>query len=140
MKSFRRFTLFALVALLLLAPVADVFAQTTAKGAQIHGRYITKGSGTAPTLTSCGTATVSGTDNAGIITHTVGAVSACTVTFNEAFDNAPVCVAQLVDVTTTDQNETSWVREISAAAADFTIHYEASASATNKYAYICIGR
>lgn len=104
-----------------------------------QGQIIANESGSAPTLSACGTATVAGNDTAGIITHTVGA-SACTVTFGNAFTNAPSCVAQLIDDTTTAQNEGSWVREIAVAAADFTVHYEAASSAANKYVYICIGR
>lgn len=139
MTLFRRILTLAIVAVVLLAPVGDAFAQVTGKAPVVKGKFVATGSGTAPTLSACGTATVSGTDTAGVITHTAGA-SACTLTFNEAFDAAPVCLAQLVDSTTTDQNEGSWVREVAFAAADITIHYEAASSAANKYAYICIGR
>lgn len=130
----RRLFALALLAAVLLAPVADVFAQTTAKGQVVNGRFVAKGSGTAPTLSSCGTATVSGTDTAGLITHSAGAAS-CVLTFNEAFDTAPACVA-----TKGVQKADSWVTKVTTTTAAMTVTYEATSGATDTVAYVCIGR
>ena len=52
-------------------------------------------SGTAPTMTSCGTSpSVVGTDNASKITVGSGSVTTCVVTFATAWTNSPACVAQ----------------------------------------------
>jgi hypothetical protein len=67
---------------------------TTANYRDLKTRHI-GASGTAPTLSSCGTSPTLATgasDMAGTINVGSGTVTACTLTFGTAFTNAPTCV------------------------------------------------
>lgn len=56
--------------------------------------------GSAPSVSSCGTGpSVTGNDNVGRVTVGTGVVTSCTLTFNQSWGTAPVCV--LNDETTT---------------------------------------
>lgn len=130
----RQFFALTLAAVLLLASAGEVLAQTTGKAPVVQGRFVATGSGTAPTVASCGTATVAGTDTAGKITHTVGATG-CVLTFNEAYSTAPVCTAaQSTDAFT------GWVRSVATTTTTMTLTYEVESADAATYQYICIGR
>lgn len=131
----RQMLALVLVAVALFGLVDTTLAQTTGKAPKVSGRFVATGSGTAPTLSACGTATVSGTDTAGKITHTVGGTG-CVVTFNEAFTTAPACVAAM----STDVATGGWVRSVATTTADMTITYEVESADNGTYTYVCIGR
>ena len=71
--------------------IASVTGVTTF-GVQYSGHVIS--SGTAPSVSSCGTGTPSvvGTDMAGVITTGTGSPTACTLNFVTPYVNSPVCV------------------------------------------------
>ena len=131
----RQMLALVLVAVALFGAVDTALAQTTGKAPQVKGRFITTGSGTAPTLSSCGTATVSGTDTAGKITHTVGGTG-CIVTFNEAFDTAPACVAAMSTQVATG----GWVQSVATTTTTMALTYEVESADNGTYTYVCIGR
>lgn len=75
--------------------IADSLLTVTSTVLTVPVHVIT--SGTAPTLTSCGTSpTFSGTDTAGTVTPGTGATG-CTFTFGTAYSVKPTCVVQSED-------------------------------------------
>ncbi len=83
--------------------------------------------GATPALSSCGTSpTISGSDNAGLITTGTGA-TACTFTFATAYANPPYC-------TVTDQSGTGDAYSITATAITLTV------GAAHKVNYQCTGQ
>lgn len=75
--------------------------------------------GTAPTVAgSCGTSpSIAGKDSAAIITTGTGSPTSCTITFNVAFTNAPVCTANAQTTTTALRMDTTTSTAIVSAAA-----------------------
>lgn len=73
---------------------AVVFMALMGVAVYAAARQLSKTSGgDAGTPTACGTgATVTGTDQAGVITTGTGVVTSCTVPFSQTYGGAPVCV------------------------------------------------
>ena len=68
-------------------------AFTSAVNMTLSGTAHLRHTGTAPTLSSCGTTpSITGTDLGGKVTIGTGATTSCTVTFAAAFAAAPACV------------------------------------------------
>jgi hypothetical protein len=88
--------------------------------------------GTAPTVAgSCGSSpTIAGKDNAAVVTAGTGSPTSCTVTFNTAFPNAPVCTAN-AQTTTTALNVVTTTTTVIVSAAALT--------ASEKLYIHCIG-
>lgn len=93
---------------------------------------------TAPTVSSCGSATIVGTDTAGIITMS-GSASTCNLVFNAAWSAAPACVVQV-----TNRNVAAfanWKLVSSASGTTQTQITAASAlAAPDVLSYVCMGR
>lgn len=89
--------------------------------------------GPVPAVSSCGTSpSVVGSDNGGTITVGSGIVTACTLTFANAYTNAPACVIS--------DNSTAITGDISAISnSAFTSSFSASLGSGQIY-YICMGR
>jgi len=101
------------------------------KAAEISGHV--EYTGTAPTLSSCGTSpSIVGNDMVGRVTVGTSPSTTCTLTFNAAFTNAPICFAQ--DETT---SVTMRATTISTTAVTFTA--SASMTASDKLSYRCEG-
>lgn len=100
----------------------------TLKGASQHFQF---GGNIAPAITSCGTGSpsITGTDNAGVVTIGTTA-TACTITFHTAFGATPVCV---LNDQTALVNLTSYT--VSTAALVLTM----AANSGNLISYICNG-
>lgn len=110
-------------------------ASTTVYRIDKFGHRIT--GGTAPTVSSCGTSpSVVGNDNAGKITigTSIGVDTSCTVTFNNAWPNAPACIVN---------NETSaltarYVDDATSVSA-MTINVNTAFADSDVISYQCIG-
>lgn len=93
------------------------------------------GTANTPSVAACGTSpSVSGTDNAMLVTVGTGGIAAsCAVSFGSTWaGNAPVCVAQ---------NDTDIVAyKISATTTGVTISASSAFSASSKFNVICIGQ
>ena len=88
--------------------------------------------GTDPTLSTCGTApSVTGSDNAGIVTTDTDTNQACTITFAEAWTNSPACV-----VSAGNTNVYGYVNAVSTTAVTFNFSGNLNSST---FHYICIG-
>lgn len=103
-------------------------------GARFEGKIDT--AGTAPTLgsggTDCGTTpSVVGTDTAAKVTIGTSPGSKCTVTFNAAFTNAPICIAN---------NETSANLVRAANISTTAVELTGTLTAADKINVICMGR
>lgn len=99
----RKFLALALAGLMALAGLVPVVAdaQVTNAPSAIQGRFIATGL-PAPTMGTCGTATVAGTDSAGRITISAGTPSTCALVFGTAYATAPACVVMLGGPTLAD--------------------------------------
>lgn len=91
------------------------------------------GSGTAPTVTTCGTGSIAATstDTAGDVTAT--GATACTVVFNTAFSHKPVCVA-------TDESTAAGLKLVyggTGNAAQITV---SGLTSGDEFTYVCIGK
>lgn len=98
----------------------------------VKGGHLDTGVQTAPAVTSCGTSpTITGTDTAGKVTIGSSASSTCTLTFEEAYANAPSCVLTngTVDVPVWATTSTT-VLTITDGAGDFS---------SDVIMYICVG-
>ena len=84
--------------------------------------------GQAPTLSGCGTATVTGTDEKGQIAITAGAVTACSLAFTRSYPAAPACTIS------GDGNYNAWLsaRGVSGFTASFS-----QALSANTISYVC---
>lgn len=95
-------------------------------------------SGTAPTITSCGTSpsTVTGTDSAGRFTWGSGGTdSSCTVTFSSAWAVAPSCIVN-------DESDTAGALNITVATSTTAMEIQGIVAATiasDVVNYICMG-
>lgn len=80
---------------------------TLALGVQNNSHVVS--SGTAPSLSSCGTGspTVVGTDMAGTITLGTGSPTACTLNFSAPYANTPVCLCGVNGVTSCNPTTSS---------------------------------
>lgn len=103
----------------------------TAAGSISASRIIATGS--APTLSTCGTSpTITGTDSGGTVTTGTGA-TACTVTFSAAFPNGAACVAS--------PTHTSVGHVIISASSSTAFTFVGSSSTDTKTIhYVCVGR
>jgi hypothetical protein len=89
--------------------------------------------GTAPTVSSCGTSpSIVGNDMVGRVTVGTSPSTTCTLTFNAAFTNAPICLAQ--DETT---SVTMRATTVSTTAVTFTA--SGTLTASDKISYSCRG-
>lgn len=94
----RRLTSYALSVLfavaLTLAPLASAFAQNVPYNpASPIGNHLNGVPNATPAVSSCGTSpTIAGDDKAGMVTVGTGSPTACTITFFQAYNNAPYCV------------------------------------------------
>lgn len=94
-----------------------------------------KDSGTAPTLSSCGTSpTVTGGSWAFRITAGTGGITACTATFAATKTATPTCIASIEDVA-----EEIYVSAISATAVTITAKTGTADISSNVIDVICIG-
>ena len=89
--------------------------------------------GASASVGTCGASpSIAGNDNIGTVTIGTGVVTACTVTFANAYTNTPVCVivpGSTANITgLTSVSTTAFVAGFSASAAGGTFHY------------ICFGR
>lgn len=108
----------------------ELQGKTQLGGVKAGGHLLTRNlSGTTPTVSTCGTGTVTSgsTDNAGQVTAT--GATACTVTFNVSYTNAPFC--------TVSDNTTANGLKVTLSAASFTVSGLTSGDA---FSYICIGQ
>lgn len=100
----------SMIALVVVAAVLAMpmlaAAQATGVVSDVVGRHV--GHGSAPALSSCGTApTIVGNDSAGKVTIGTGTPSACTLTFTKAWPTGASCRAN--DDTTIAKNPTTVV-------------------------------
>ena len=96
----------------------------------VRGHYVASGS--APSLSSCGTTpSITGTDTAGIITAGTGIITACTVTFATAYSSEPACIV-------TSDNSVSFYFISAKSTSAFTITGDSPIGA-DVINYICIG-
>lgn len=86
--------------------------------------------GSAPTLSACGTSptNTSATDNAGLVTLGTGTVQACTMTFATAFTNVPAC-----NLATNSNAGQPWISAVSTTALTVTFPY----TGPTKFYYSC---
>jgi hypothetical protein len=105
----------------------ELQGKTALGGVKITGHHLTKG--TAPTVGTCGTGTVvaNSTDAAGQIIAT--GATACTVTFNVAYTNAPFC--------TVSDNTTAAGLKVTLSAASITV---SGLTSGDTFSYICVGQ
>jgi hypothetical protein len=84
----------------------------------------------APTVSACGTNTITGTDVSGTVVVSAGTPTSCTITFTTAWQNTPVCLW----ATSAGTNLTT----VSTSKTASTVTIAAGANAT--LGYVCIGQ
>jgi hypothetical protein len=92
------------------------------------------GGGSTPTIGTCGTTpSITGNDTRGVVTFGTGSPTACTITFSAAFGSAPYCT---ITAYGGDSAKRYWITSTSTTT--LVIGIEATATASQKFHYICI--
>lgn len=132
-----RFLSALLIAVMLVAafPVLAL-AQATGFSTDTLGRFI--GNGSAPALSTCGTApTIVGTDSAGEITIGTATPAACTLTFSRAWTRAPACYFN--DSTTVGKTNAGTTYKVEPTTTTVVVTFQAATVNGDKVQYLCIG-